>query len=202
VGAFHQPRAVLADLGFLETLPARERICGLAEIVKAALIADAALLETLERAPSPLPAALLGEVIAAAVRVKAAVVTEDEREGGRRAILNFGHTIGHALEADSGYALLHGEAVSLGMVAALALGQARAVTAPELVPRATSLLARLGLPTELRGRLTPEVLARIEVDKKRRADGVRFVFVPRAGEAVLQELSLEELRRASAALFS
>ncbi len=192
VGAFHQPKAVIADLGFLQTLPKRELAAGLAEVVKAGLIADAGLLETLERNAGKLP---LAEVIAAAVRVKVDVVTEDERDNGRRAILNFGHTLGHAIESASGYDLLHGEAVSLGMVAALALGQARGITDPALLARATTLLHTLGLPVDVKPRLTPEVLARVEVDKKRRSDNVRFVFVARAGEAVLQDIPLAELRR-------
>lgn len=195
VGAFHQPRAVVADLGFLETLPARERIAGLAEVVKAGLIADATLLASMELDGGATSGDALAQVIAAAVRVKADVVTEDEREGGRRAILNFGHTVGHAVESASGYDLLHGEAVSLGMVAALALGVARGVTEPALLPRATALLARLGLPVDVARRLSPEVLSRIEVDKKRRSSAVRFVFVPRAGEAVLQDVPLDELKR-------
>jgi 3-dehydroquinate synthase len=194
VGAFHQPRAVVADVGFLETLPARERAAGMAEVVKAGLIADAPLLERLENHGGPLLGAAVTEIIAAAVRVKVDVVTEDERETGRRAILNFGHTIGHALESESSYALLHGEAVSLGMVAALALGVARGITEPALLPRTTALLAKLGLPVDVAGRITPAVLARLEVDKKRRSDGVRFVFVPRAGQSLVQEISLADVK--------
>lgn len=208
VGAFHQPRAVVADLGFLDTLPARERAAGMAEIVKAGLIADAPLVDRIEREAAVLGAAgafdrqALAEIIGAAVRVKAEVVTEDERESGRRAILNFGHTIGHALEAESAYELLHGEAVSLGMVAALTLGRVRGVTDPALVPRTTALLARLGLPVDVAGRLNPQVLARIEVDKKRRSDGVKFVFVPRAGEASVVEVPLDEVKRQALAAFA
>jgi len=201
VGAFHQPRAVVADLGFLDTLPARELAAGMAEVVKAGLIADAELFARLEGASQGIDRAALGEIIAAAVKVKAEVVTEDEREGGRRAILNFGHTLGHALEAESAYALLHGEAVSLGMVAALALGQARGVTEPALVPRATALLERLGLPVDVNGRINSQVLARIEVDKKRRSDGVKFVFVPRPGDAVVVEVPLEEIKWQALATF-
>jgi 3-dehydroquinate synthase len=125
VGAFHQPRAVVADVGFLETLPARERIAGLAEVVKCGFIADAGLLDLLEQSGRDLTVAQHQEVITRAVRVKADVVASDETESGRRAILNFGHTVGHALEAASGYGLLHGEAVALGMVAALDLGRWR-----------------------------------------------------------------------------
>jgi 3-dehydroquinate synthase len=195
VGAFHQPRAVIASLGFLDTLPPRELTAGMAEIVRAALTADARLLALLERvAGQPIDAAMLVELIAAAVRMKAEVVAEDEREEGRRAILNFGHTVGHALEAHSGYALLHGEAVSLGMVAALMLGRARGITEPALLPRATALLARLGLPVDVAGRVDARVLDRIGVDKKRRSDQLRFVFVPRAGAALVESIPIELLK--------
>jgi 3-dehydroquinate synthase len=198
VGAFHQPRAVVADLGFLETLPRREIAAGMAEVVKAGLIADPALLEQVEAdvaADQAFTLESLGRSVASAVRVKVDVVTADEREAGQRAILNFGHTIGHALEAESGYGLLHGEAVSLGMIAALAFGAARGVSDPALRPRTAQVLSRLGLPVDIAGRVTPPVLARVEVDKKRRSDKVGFVFVPRAGQARVEEVALEELRR-------
>jgi 3-dehydroquinate synthase len=196
VGAFHQPRAVMADLGFLDSLPAREIAAGMAEVVKAALIADADLLETLEaHADATLPATVLAKVIEAAVRVKVDVVAADERESGRRAMLNFGHTVGHAIEAASGFQLLHGEAVSLGMIAALALGVARGVTEPGLLARASALLARLGLPVDVKPRLTADVLDRIEVDKKRISDAVRFVLVPRPGQATIEGIELDELKR-------
>jgi len=196
VGAFHQPRAVVADLGFLGTLPPREIAAGMAEVVKAGLIADAELFARLESdAQAVLSPALLPSAIAAAVRVKIGVVCEDERESGRRAILNFGHTLGHAVEAASGYELLHGEAVALGMVAALGLGEARGVTAPGLRARAQAVLARLALPVDVKARISPEVVERIEVDKKRRSEAVRFVLVPRPGEAVLCDIALPELKQ-------
>ena len=197
VGAFHQPRAVVADLGFITSLPRREQAAGLAEVVKAGLIADAALLAQLETdaaADRIFTRPALAAAIAAAVRVKVEVVTEDEREAGRRAILNFGHTIGHAIEADSGYDLLHGEAVALGMIAALALGTARGISEPGLRARTAQLLERIGLPIDVAHRVTPAALARVEVDKKRRSDKLGFVFVPRAGSCVVQEIGLEELR--------
>jgi 3-dehydroquinate synthase len=194
VGAFHQPRAVVADLGFLDSLPAREFAAGMAEVVKAGLIADAALLDMLE-AHAAMPAAVLAKVIESAVRVKVEVVAADERESGRRAILNFGHTVGHAIEAASGFQLLHGEAVSLGMVAALALGTARGVTEPGLLPRMTALLARLGLPVDVKQRLAADVLDRMEVDKKRVSGSVRFVLVPRPGQAIIEAIALDELKR-------
>jgi 3-dehydroquinate synthase len=196
VGAFHQPRVVVADLNFLQTLPKRELSAGMAEVVKAGLIADSALFAKLEAAgDEALSPSSLADVVTASVAVKVAVVGEDEREQGRRAILNFGHTVGHAIEAGSGYELLHGEAVSLGMVCALALGEARGVTQPGLRQRTQALLARLSLPVDAKPRLTPEVLARIEVDKKRRTDAVRFVLVPSPGEATLCDISLHELKQ-------
>jgi 3-dehydroquinate synthase len=197
VGAFHQPRAVLADLGFLETLPPRELAAGMAEVVKAGLIADERILERAEAhvdAGRVFSREALAELVALAVRVKIDVVSADERESGRRAVLNFGHTLGHALEAAAGYQLLHGEAVSLGMIAALALGEARGVTEADVRPRARALLERLGLPVDVRARLSPAVLERIEVDKKRRSDRVRFVFVPRAGEAHLEDVPIAEIK--------
>lgn len=195
VGAFHQPRAVVADLGFFATLPEREVAAGMAEVVKAGLIADATLVAALEAAPATRSPDALASAIAAAVKVKIDVVAEDEREGGRRAILNFGHTVGHAIEAASGYELLHGEAVALGMIAALAFGEARGVTVPGLRARVEDLLAKLALPVDVRSRLTPSVLDRIEVDKKRRSDGVRFVFVARPGEAILQDITLSDAKQ-------
>jgi 3-dehydroquinate synthase len=200
VGAFHQPSAVVADLGFLDTLPAREIRAGLAEVVKCGFIADPALLDLLEGLPagatdsaSTLPAGATAELVARAVRVKAEVVAEDETEGGRRAILNFGHTVGHALEAASNYGLLHGEAVALGMIAALELGEARGVGSPALTARARALLARLGLPVDLHPRLSADVLARVTVDKKRRGGAIKFVFCAAAGETRLVDVSPDEI---------
>ena len=195
VGAFHQPRVVVADLSFFATLPKRELAAGMAEVVKAGLIADGALFGRLEtQGEGALAPASLALAISAAVAVKIAVVSEDEREAGRRAILNFGHTVGHAIEAASGYQLLHGEAVSLGMIAALALGEARGDTQPGLRERVRGLLERLSLPVDVKARMSPEVLGRIEVDKKRRTDAVRFVMVPRPGDAILCDIPLHELK--------
>jgi 3-dehydroquinate synthase len=198
VGAFHQPKAVIADLAFLETLPARERIAGLAEVIKCGFIADASLLTEIEGWPrGASEAAYAAErylnLIAGAVRVKAEVVAEDEHEGGRRAILNFGHTVGHAVEAASGYDLLHGEAVSLGMIAALSFGAARGITPAPLIERARRVLTAVGLPVDVERRLDASVLARVGVDKKRRAGKIRFVFVPAPGETRLEDVTADEL---------
>jgi len=189
VGAFHQPRAVIADVGFLETLPVRERTAGLAEVVKCGFIADPEILALLERAPGAPSPELTLELIARAVRVKAEVVASDETEGGRRAILNFGHTVGHAIEAASGYGLLHGEAVALGMVAALELGAKLGVGSRALVDRGRALLARLGLPVDFEPRMNAEVRGRLLVDKKRRGGVIRFVLCPAAGETRLQDVT-------------
>ena len=198
VGAFHQPRCVVADLNFLQTLPRRERVAGLAEVVKCAYIADDSLLGILEPRAASLAAGDIDDdlatAIAAAVRVKADVVTEDEREAGRRAILNFGHTVGHALEAASGYDLLHGEAVSLGMMAALSLGASLGVTPPALHAHAGRLLSSLGLPIDFERRLNAQTIARIDVDKKRRGGAVRFVFVTAPGVTEMRDVSLDDLR--------
>lgn len=205
VGAFHQPRAVVADLGFLETLPARELAAGMAEVVKAAFIADAGLLEALEGQRGGLaewPREALVKAIAASIRMKVDVVTEDERETGRRAILNFGHTLGHAIETASQYGLLHGEAVGLGMLAALRLGEVRGKTPAGLRERCQALLEKLGLPVNVRDHLTPETVRHVEVDKKRRSGNVKFVFVTKPGETVLENVPLEVLRDQAPRLFA
>jgi 3-dehydroquinate synthase len=193
VGAFHQPRAVVADLAFLDTLPPRELTAGLAEVVKCGFIADPEILELLERSGPVLSPELLLELITRAVRVKAEVVAADETEAGRRAILNFGHTIGHALEAASGYDLLHGEAVALGMIAALDLGAELGIGPPALAARARTLLARLGLPVDAARRIDAAVLARLSVDKKRHGDQIRFVFCPAAGQTRLVDVAAADL---------
>ena len=193
VGAFHQPKAVIADLGFLDTLPLRERAAGLAEVVKCGFIADPTILELVEKNAPDFSPALVRELVARAVRVKAEVVAEDETESGRRAILNFGHTVGHALESASNYGLLHGEAVALGMVAALELGTALGVGPRALAERAVALLARLSLPVDSARRLDADVMSRVTVDKKRRGNTIRFVLCPKPGETLLRDLTPKEI---------
>lgn len=185
VGAFHQPSTVACDVDTLATLPPRERIAGLAEAVKIALTFDAELLDELEHHADALRAGdpgVTARVVAAAVALKAAVVVADEREGGVRRALNFGHTVGHAVERATDYTrFLHGEAVALGMVASLDRSVAVGTCTPALARRAVSLLQRLGLPT----RLPPDVdrhavRAALAHDKKRAdslaASGVRFIL--------------------------
>lgn len=187
VGAFHQPVAVLMDLDFLATLGARELRAGLAEVVKTALIRDAGLFRKLEEGAGRLPGgapALLARSIERSARIKAQVVGADERESGLRMILNFGHTLAHAIEAAQGYGgLLHGEAVSVGMVFAARLGEALGVTTPGIAGRITRLLARLGLPTTCPPLVIKKLLEAMGKDKKRGARGVQWVLLEGVGRA-------------------
>jgi shikimate kinase/3-dehydroquinate synthase len=198
VGAFHQPSAVIADLDLLATLPSRELRSGLAEVVKTALIGDARLFASLEEGDPASDPRRMTAVVRASIAHKARVVAEDEREiTGARAALNFGHTIGHALEAHGGYAALtHGEAVSLGMIAALRVGIALGRTPAALLERARALLGRLGLPVELDDATLRAALPFVARDKKRAGAHVSYVIVPEVGRAELIKLGLDELARA------
>ena len=188
VGAFHPPRAVFADTATLRTLPARELRAGLAEVVKYGAIRDAGFLDWLADNAAALLArddAALAEAIAASCAHKAAIVERDPFERGERALLNFGHTFAHAIEAEQGYGgLVHGEAVAVGMVLAARLaaqlGLAEAAGADALA----GLLARFGLPTALPAGLDPgALLARMRLDKKASAGGLRFVLWDGPGAA-------------------
>jgi 3-dehydroquinate synthase len=184
VGAFHSPRAVIADSTVLDSLPERELRAGLAEVVKYGAIIDAPFLdwlrthaaELLARAPGPLQ-----EAIARSCRHKADIVERDPLEHGERALLNFGHTFGHAIEAEQGYAganaLNHGEAVAVGMVLAARLSAHLGMAPAADAERLRTLLAGFGLPTALPAGLDPDLLlARMRLDKKAHAGGLRFVL--------------------------
>jgi 3-dehydroquinate synthase len=188
VGAFHQPRLVLCDLDTLKTLPEREYRSGLAEVIKYGIISDAKFFRQLER---DLPRLLkrdpstLARVVARCCEIKAYVVGEDETETGLRAILNFGHTIGHAIEAISGYGkYLHGEAITIGQIAAAKLSQ-RQLSLPNAdVQRIASLFKNAGLPTQYqptRAQLTRLGNA-MKLDKKVSAGEVKFVLAKNIGE--------------------
>jgi 3-dehydroquinate synthase len=187
VGAFHQPRLVLCDLATLDSLPARQYRAGLAEVVKYGVIYDPALFRLLERKTEQVlrrEPELLARVVARCCRIKAAVVGQDETEGGLRAILNFGHTIGHALENSAGYGvILHGEAIAIGQVGAARLSQKVLGLPGAEVARIQSLLAALGLPTRARlsrsGRM--RLLKAMSLDKKVCGGEVRFVLAERLG---------------------
>jgi 3-dehydroquinate synthase len=184
VGAFHQPVAVVADTGALAGLDRAEVRSGLAEVVKAGLVGDPALAAACLAAAGPAAAGdpqALAPLVEAAVRVKARVVAADEREGGLRAVLNYGHTLGHALERMAGFrGLRHGEAVALGMVFAARVAEATGLAEPGLVAGHVRVLAALGLPTG-GVRLDPEaVLAAMATDKKH-LGGLRLVLLRAPG---------------------
>ena len=188
VGTFYQPSLVLADLRTLETLPARELRCGAAEVAKHGLLAGSAVLRRVRQlARAPLEAgAVTQELVAGSIQYKAGVVERDEREAGLRAVLNFGHTIGHAIEAATGFGRFsHGEAVGLGLHAALRLSGELAglPEADELA--AHELLDGLGLPARLTGVRAQDVCDLIGRDKKAGQDGVQYVLLRRPGFPVI-----------------
>jgi 3-dehydroquinate synthase len=188
VGAFHQPKLVLCDLDTLATLPAREYRSGLAEVIKYGIIYDEALFARLERQMPALlkrEAKTLAAVIARCCEIKAEVVHQDETESGLRAILNFGHTIGHALEAISNYGkYLHGEAISIGQVAAARLSVRRLGLPPAHLERITTLLQRAGLPTEMElgDHQRQSLLAAMKLDKKVSGGELKLVLARKIGE--------------------
>ncbi|MFN4114927.1 MAG: 3-dehydroquinate synthase [Inhella sp.] len=182
VGAFHQPVAVWADLGVLASLPRREFAAGLAEVIKYGPIADLDFFEWLERHIEALTARdpkKLAVAVRRSCEIKAAVVAADEQEADLRAILNFGHTFGHALENGLGYGeLLHGEAVALGMLMATELSVSRLNLDPAWVLRMRELLARAGLPTRAPRLPDAQFLALMRGDKKSEAGAIRYVLLP------------------------
>ena len=188
IGAFHQPEFVLTDPALLSTLPARELHAVLAEVVKSALIRDEGLFCFIEERFAALLSGdlvALEEAIAGAAQVKAEVVARDEREGGLRRILNFGHTLGHALEAATGYRyFLHGEAVAWGMLAGVWLSHERGYLASAERARIEALLRRLPRPPL--PELPPgELLGHLRHDKKVLGGRLKFIFLRRIGEAVV-----------------
>lgn len=187
IGAFHQPLRVVADLSTLATLPKREVAAGLAEVIKYGPIADADFLVWLEAHVEEL-LALDADALSSAVRrsceIKAGVVAQDEREGGLRAILNFGHTFGHAIEAGLGYGeWLHGEAVGCGMVMAADLSVRLGLIDAAYAQRLTRLIERAGLPTVGPALGTERYLALMRGDKKAEDGAVRFVVIEAPGRA-------------------
>lgn len=201
IGAFHQPVAVLVDVDFLETLPQRDYLAGLAESVKHAVIRDPALLEWHEQNAKEIVARhpeVLEDLIARNCRIKADVVARDEREDNLRMILNHGHTIGHALEHLLSYELRHGECVALGMLVENELARMRGMLADETARRITAIIERLGLPTRLlRAVSAEEVAETCGLDKKVRGGAVNFVLLrgPGAPERVA-DISDEEIAAA------
>lgn len=191
VGSFHPPRAVCCDLDTLRTLPEREYRAGLAEVVKYAAIRDPEFFAWLETSAEALLArepGALAEAVFRSVSHKAEIVTRDERERGERALLNFGHTFGHALEAAGGYReLLHGEAVAIGMRWAARLSERLGLASHEHTLRLERLLGRLGLGLSAPSH-SPEVLsAHLRLDKKARSGRLRFILWRGIGDAFIAE---------------
>ncbi len=202
VGAFHQPVAVLIDPMTLKTLPLRELRCGIAEVIKYGIIASESFYGEIKSTIRPLlrrePSALQG-AIAGSCKIKANIVAEDETEQGRRAILNFGHTVGHALEVVTGYRRYkHGEAVAIGMITALIIGEMVGTTPVGIREDVALLLQSAGLPVEFPLDIPAEAVSQAtRMDKKRVADRMRFILVPKIGEAIVtSEVTVEILREA------
>jgi 3-dehydroquinate synthase len=190
IGAFHQPRVVVCDVDTLSTLPDRELRAGLAEVIKYGPIADWAFFEWIERHVDDLlarePRALL-HAVKRSCEIKADVVARDEREGDLRAVLNFGHTFGHAIEAGLGFGTwLHGEAVAAGMVLAVALSARLGMTDQQTSARLVALLKRCGLPTLAPALTADRYLELMRLDKKARDGDIRFTLLDGRGRAVVR----------------
>lgn len=193
VGVFNQPRFVIADINLLNTLPAEEVACGLAEIVKHACIVDRDYFDYIEShcdAIAALEPAVMHKLVYDSVVIKADVVNKDEREAGERRKLNFGHTIGHALEKTLGVS--HGEAVSFGMVMAAKLSMQKGRLTGQEVDRIKSLLSRLNLPVQIDFD-KQAVIDALGKDKKRESDRIKFILLDGIGRSLVEDISLEEL---------
>lgn len=184
VGAFHPPRAVLCDLGLLASLPARDYLPGLAEVVKAGFIADPTILQLIESDPAaatrwdaPVVESLVARAIAVKAEVVAADLTESAKSGLSREILNYGHTLGHAIERHEHYRWRHGDAVAVGMVFAAALGRRGGLLDDTTAARHASVLSSLGLPVSYDCAAWPELHESMRVDKKARGSRLRFVVL-------------------------
>ena len=191
VGSFYQPRMVISDVSTLRTLPEREFRAGLAEVVKYAITADADLLGMLESRREAILArdhGILEQVVGRCCRIKAGIVEQDETERGVRVVLNYGHTIGHAIEAASAYGrFLHGEAIAIGMDGAARIGAQLGVTAEGFVPRQAGLLDSYGLPTRWSELPVPKVISAMAMDKKRTGGVIRFVLPCEPGRVTVRD---------------
>jgi len=191
IGAFYQPRLVISDTQVLTTLPRRELVSGWAEVVKHAMIRDPRLLELLEQRAEgllTLERAAISDVVARSAAIKAKIVSEDEKEQGIRIILNYGHTIGHGLEAATNYErFLHGEAVAIGMMGAAMISREVGLLFQEVVDRQKALLARFGLTTTFSGVDIERLLQAMELDKKVRGKRARWVLLTGIGKPVVRD---------------
>lgn len=201
IGAFYQPRLVLADVKTLETLPPRELTSGWAETIKHGMIMDPDLLDALERdigRALALDPEMTTEIVKRSAGLKGKVVGGDEKEAGWRMILNFGHTIGHALEAATEYGeLLHGEAVSIGMMGAARLSQRHAGLGDQVIVRMSRLLGGFGLPTSMPGLDPDRLIDAMFLDKKVRGKAIRWVLLSDVGKPVIRDdIPMESVREA------
>jgi 3-dehydroquinate synthase len=196
IGAFYQPEMVITDVSTLKSLPDSELKNGLAEVIKTAVIRDeqffAFLEENVEKIKS-LDEDVLEEIVFRSVRIKAEVVGEDELDTGSRHILNYGHTVGHAVESVSGFKLRHGEAVAIGMVAAARLSNKRDMLGDGEVKRLWELIAQAGLPTEMPKLGVEEIMQAMKHDKKVREGKARFVLLESIGNAAIVDDVSQEL---------
>jgi 3-dehydroquinate synthetase len=190
VGSFHPPAGVLADLATLESLPTNDYVSGLAEVIKAGFIADPIILDLIEADPQGARSPQgkdTAELITRAIQVKADVVSGDLREAGRREILNYGHTLAHAIEKAERYKWRHGAAVSVGMVYAAELGRVSGRLDDATADRHRTVLAAVGLPLTYRGDAWPKLLETMRVDKKSRGDLLRFIVLDGLAKPVVLE---------------
>ncbi|HSA78167.1 MAG TPA: 3-dehydroquinate synthase, partial [Nitrospirota bacterium] len=204
IGAFYQPKKVLMDLDVLRSLPQEEFLAGMAEVIKYGVIWDASFFEYLDRKREKildLNPDVLSQIIQRSCEIKAEVVSKDEREGGLRAILNFGHTVGHAIETAENYTMRHGEAVAIGMVYASKLAHTAGLCNASVPERVEKLIKSYGLPTSLsalsRKPSVTELMDTMRIDKKAEGGKVRFVLPKKIGEVVVtggwEEQQLQEL---------
>ena len=191
VGAFHPPAAVVCDLDSLQTLPQNELLTGMAEVVKCGFIADPRILELIRENPQDVRDAaspVVRELIERGIRVKAEVVSSDLKESGRREYLNYGHTLGHAIEHNERYQWRHGAAVSVGMVFAAELGRAAGSLSDDVVNEHREILTSLGLPVTYRADQWPRLLEVMKRDKKTRGNLLRFVVLDRIATPRIMEV--------------
>jgi len=198
VGTFYQPSSVIADIRTLETLPLRTYKNGIAEVVKYGFIKDGEILQILEKKKKEIlgkDEEVLEEIITRSVRIKGEIVEKDEKEKGLRAILNFGHTLGHAIEYASRFKIWHGEAVSLGMIGALYISWQMGITGKENLERLERILKIYELPTRWKGKDYEALYPLLLKDKKRKEGKIKFVLLRNIGETEIRDDVPEELIR-------
>lgn len=200
IGAFYQPHLVLADVSTLKTLSERHYRAGLAEVIKYGVVLDVELFALLESKVDGLlkrDPQLMGRVIARCCEIKACVVEQDEREGGLRAVLNYGHTLGHAFETLAGYRdLVHGEAVAIGMVQAAHLSQREGYCTTNDVERITSLVQQVGLPTDVPIVVKEDLITALDKDKKNRSGTLQYICNRGIGSYVFHHFTPAQLAEA------